>query len=68
MLSIDSGARSRLNTAFVVGNFIGGATGSALACTFRQLGGWPAVMIAAAAFIGFALTVWLAQRTRALAG
>ena len=31
LLSIDPAARSRMNTAFVTGNFIGGAVGSALA-------------------------------------
>lgn len=68
MLSIDGTARSRLNTVFVVGNFIGGAIGSALAGTFWQIGGWPAVMLTAAVVIGFALTVWAVQRSRALAG
>lgn len=68
MLSIDGTARSRLNTVFVVGNFIGGAIGSALAGSFWQIGGWPAVMLTAAVVIGFALTVWAVQRSRALAG
>jgi len=67
MLSIDGTARSRLNTVFVVGNFIGGAIGSALAGSFWQIGGWPAVMLTAAVVIGFALTVWAVQRSRALA-
>jgi hypothetical protein len=67
MLSIDSGARSRLNTVFIVGNFIGGAIGSALAGTFWQLGGWVLLMAAAAGVIGVALTTWLVHRTRALA-
>jgi predicted MFS family arabinose efflux permease len=67
MLSIDPAARSRLNTVFVVSNFIGGAIGSTFAALFWQLGGWPTVMIAAAVVIGFPLTIWLTQRTRALA-
>lgn len=67
MLTIDPGARSRLNTIFVVANFIGGAVGSALAGALWSVGGWPGLMIAAAVLIGFALTVWLGQRTRHLA-
>ena len=67
MLSIDPGARSRLNTIFVVANFIGGAIGSAVAGALWPLGGWPALMIAAAVLIGLALLVWLSQRTRHLA-
>jgi predicted MFS family arabinose efflux permease len=68
MLSIDRSARSRLNTVIIVGNFIGGAIGSALAGIFWPLGGWPVLTIAAATVTGFALTLWLVHRTRALAG
>jgi predicted MFS family arabinose efflux permease len=67
MLSLDGTARSRLNTVFVVGMFVGGAIGSAVAGAAWQLGGWPAVMLAASVVVGFALTVWAVQRTRALA-
>lgn len=67
MLSIDPGARSRLNTVFVVGNFIGGAIGSALAGVFWQAGGWPLLMLAAAIVIGIPLAIWITQRNRALA-
>lgn len=66
MLSIDPAARSRLNTVFVVGNFVGGAIGSALAGAFWQAGGWPGLMLAAALVIGLPLTIWLTQRNRAL--
>lgn len=66
MLSINPSARSRLNTVFVVGNFIGGAIGSALAGIFWQAGGWPLLMIAAAVVTGISLTIWLTQRNRAL--
>ncbi|WP_025778206.1 MFS transporter [Brevibacterium sp. VCM10] len=61
MLSIDPSARSRLNTVFIVANFIGGAIGGALAGWFWQLGGWPALMIAAGAIVVLTLLVWLAQ-------
>lgn len=67
MLSLDAAARSRLNTVFIVGNFVGGSVGSALAGPLWQAGGWPAVMIAAAVLPGTALTVWATQRRRALA-
>ena len=67
MLSIDPSARSRLNTVVIVGNFIGGAAGSTLASLLWPLVGWPGLMIAAASVIGFALTLWLIHRTRALA-
>jgi predicted MFS family arabinose efflux permease len=67
MLSIDPSARSRLNTVFVVGNFIGGAIGSALAGIFWQAGGWPVLMLAAAVVVGIPITIWLTQRNRALA-
>ncbi len=66
MLSIDRSARSRLNTVIIVGSFIGGAIGSALAALLWPLGGWPTLMIAAATVIGFALTLWLVHRTRVL--
>jgi predicted MFS family arabinose efflux permease len=66
MLSIDPAARSRLNTAFVVGNFVGGALGSALAGVLWPFGGWVALMVAAASLVGFALTVWSVHRRRAL--
>jgi predicted MFS family arabinose efflux permease len=67
MLSIDASGRSRLNTAFVGGNFIGGAIGSALAGVCWQLGGWSPVMVAAAAVVALALLVWLVTRNGALA-
>lgn len=67
MVSIDPAARSRLNTAFVGGNFIGGAIGSALAGTFWQLGGWISVMVVAVVVIALALLAWAVTRKGALA-
>jgi len=67
LFAIDSAARSRLNTAFVTGNFIGGAVGSALASVLWGLGGWTAVTIGGAVLFGFALTVWAVHRRGALA-
>lgn len=55
-------SRSRLNTAFVTSNFIGGSIGSALATVLWQAAGWTGVTIGAAVIIGFALTVWTIGR------
>ncbi|PZF57453.1 MFS transporter [Curtobacterium sp. MCSS17_008] len=67
LFAIDPAARSRLNTAFVTGNFVGGAVGSAVAAVLWDAGGWTAVTIGAAVLIGFATTVWAVHRHRALA-
>jgi dipeptide/tripeptide permease len=67
LFAVDPSARSRLNTAFVTGNFIGGAVGSALAGLLWQRGGWLAVMLGGGVLIGLALVVWVTQRGRALA-
>jgi predicted MFS family arabinose efflux permease len=67
MLSIDRSARSRLNTVIIVGNFIGGAVGSAVAGLVWPIGGWPVLMITASCVAGFALTLWLVHRNRAFA-
>lgn len=67
LFAIDPAARSRLNTAFVTGNFIGGAVGSALASVLWGLGGWTSVTIGGAVLFGFALTVWAVHRRGALA-
>lgn len=54
--------RSRLNTAFVVNNFIFSAAGSALASVLWALAGWQAVALAAAIACLLALCVWAASR------
>jgi len=56
MLSIDPATRSRLNTAFVVTNFVGGAS------VLWDLGAWTALATAAATIIGIALVIWAVQR------
>lgn len=66
LFAVDPSARSRLNTAFVTNNFIGGAIGSTLAGVLWQHGAWLAVTLGAGALIGVALCVWLMQRGRAL--
>jgi predicted MFS family arabinose efflux permease len=62
LFAVDPMARSRLNTAFVATNFIGGAIGSTLAGVLWQHGEWTAVTVAGVALITAALVVWLTQR------
>jgi predicted MFS family arabinose efflux permease len=64
LFSVDPSARSRLNTAFVGCNFVGGAIGSSMAGLLWELLGWQAVMAGAAALTTFALVVWFCQRAR----
>jgi predicted MFS family arabinose efflux permease len=66
LFAVAADARSRLNTALVVSNFIGAAIGSALAAVLWQAGGWTAVMTGAALAIGVALIAWLVTRRGAL--
>ncbi|GAA1650605.1 MFS transporter [Actinoplanes couchii] len=64
LFALDPAARSRLNTAVVVANFLGGAIGSALAGPLWATGGWTAIMLAALALTLTALTVWTLTRAR----
>lgn len=62
LFALDQQKRSRLNTCFVVGNFVCGAFGSSLATALWNLGGWQAVMAGATAGALTALLVWLGSR------
>lgn len=62
LLSIDPEARSRMNTAFVTANFIGGAIGSAMAGVLWHHGGWRSVMAGGGAVLALALVVWFLNR------
>lgn len=62
LLSVDPSARSRLNTAFVTNNFIGGAIGAALASLLWEIGGWTAIMLGAGLQLAFALFIWIRYR------
>ena len=62
ILAISQEERSRLNTTFVTGNFIGGAIGSAVAAALWSVGGWTAVTIAGALLSCFGLAVWAVGR------
>lgn len=59
LFSLSNEERSRLNTVFVVNNFIFGAIGSALSSILWSLGGWQYVMIGASIISLIALFVWL---------
>jgi predicted MFS family arabinose efflux permease len=54
-------ARSRLTTAYMTGNFAGGALGSGAAALAWDAGGWGAVSALGAAFGVTALAVWLTE-------
>jgi predicted MFS family arabinose efflux permease len=66
VLAVSREARSRLNTAFVTSNFIGGAMGSAAASVLWSADGWTAVTIAGYVLSCFGLAVWAAGRRTAL--
>lgn len=63
LFNLSNEERSRLNTVFVVNNFIFGAVGNALASLLWSLGGWQYVMIGASLISLIALIVWLASRS-----
>jgi predicted MFS family arabinose efflux permease len=62
LFAVSHEARSRLNTALGIGNFIGAAIGSTAATVLWPAGGWTAVTIAGAALCCCALTVWALGR------
>jgi predicted MFS family arabinose efflux permease len=62
MFAVSDEARSRLNTAFVTCNFLGGAIGSAAASVLWSTGGWTAVTVAGMVLSGFGLGVWALGR------
>jgi predicted MFS family arabinose efflux permease len=62
VFAVSHDARSRLNTAYVTSNFVGGALGSAAASVLWSRGGWTAVTAAGVVLSCVALTVWLVGR------
>ncbi|SNT51953.1 Predicted arabinose efflux permease, MFS family [Asanoa hainanensis] len=66
VFAVSHEARSRINTAYVVSNFIGAALGSAAATTLWEAGGWSAVTTTGVVLSCFALTVWALGRRGAL--
>ena len=66
VFAVSHEARSRLNTAYVTSNFIGGAIGSAAASLLWTHGGWTSVTRAGVVLSCLALAVWAVGRRRAL--
>ena len=66
VFAVSDDARSRLNTAYVTSNFVGGAIGSAAATVLWSRGGWTAVTAAGVVLSCVALTVWAVGRRGAL--
>ena len=62
LFALSNEERSRLNTVFVVNNFLFGAVGSALASFLWAQGGWAYVMIGAILISLMALIVWISSR------
>ena len=62
LFNLSQAERSRLNTVFVVNNFLFGAVGSAVASLLWTVGGWSYVMMAAGAVCIAALIVWMISR------
>ena len=62
LFALSNEERSRLNTVFVVSNFLFGAVGSALASFLWAQGGWSYVMIGAILISLMALIVWISSR------
>ncbi|WP_458406579.1 MFS transporter [Methanobrevibacter sp.] len=62
LFALSDEERSRLNTVFVVNNFLFGAVGSALASFLWSQGGWSYVMIGAILISLIALIVWISSR------
>lgn len=58
LFALAPGARSRLNTAFVTCNFLGGAAGAAAASVLWSAGGWRAVCLTGAGLGCVALLGW----------
>ena len=61
IFAIDPSARSRLNTAYMVFYFIGGAVGSASCGLAWSVGRWGTVVALMAFFASSALVVWMAS-------
>lgn len=62
LFALSNEERSRLNTVFVVNNFLFGAVGSALASFLWSQGGWAYVMVGTIFISLMALIVWISSR------
>jgi len=59
IFAIEPGARSRLNTGYMVTYFVGGAVGSATTGLAYGIGGWSAVIVLGAVYSVSCLALWL---------
>ncbi|MFE9258144.1 MFS transporter [Streptomyces sp. NPDC006879] len=66
IFEIDPAARSRLNTAYISGNFVAGAVGSLVGTWVWSRYGWTGVCIAGEVLSVIALGVWFLARNDAL--
>ena len=66
LLNVNPQARSRMNSAFVTSNFVGGAIGSALASIVWPLANWDGLILCALALIAVAFVVWTLWRPELL--
>lgn len=64
LFALSATERSRLNTAVVVFNFVGGALGSFLAGPLWSAGGWTGIMAGSLVIAGIAFLVWAVARMR----
>jgi predicted MFS family arabinose efflux permease len=62
IFTISAEARSRINTAYVTGNFLGGAAGSIGASILWSLGGWNAIVLTGGSLCLLALGLWSVTR------
>ncbi|MGI4849246.1 MAG: MFS transporter [Janthinobacterium lividum] len=56
---LDNASRSRLNSIYVAGAFIGGSAGAAMASGILEQGGWVAIAIAGVVLVGMGLLKFL---------
>jgi hypothetical protein len=64
IFAISAEARSRINTAYVTGNFVGGAAGSITASALWAYGGWIGVSVAGAVLSVIGFGVWVVSQLR----
>lgn len=67
VFAIASDARSRINTAYITSNFVGGGLGSALTVVLWGFGGWRAVACAGVVLSLLGCALWGRHRRGALA-
>jgi predicted MFS family arabinose efflux permease len=66
IFALSAAARSRLNTAYVTGNFLGGAVGSVAASVLWSVAGWRGVCVAGAGLGLLGVALWLGTRRHVL--